>query len=119
MLDASSCRNRAASTATAATGLVCELRRAATAFALRAADAPLVIGHHSALSGTNQALGTHMKLGIELAFDEQNAAGGIRGRKLELEFRDDAYDPATAEAAARALVDVQVDERARRTARRR
>jgi ABC-type branched-subunit amino acid transport system substrate-binding protein len=48
-----------------------------------------------------------MKLGIELAFDEANKAGGIRGRMLQLEFRDDAYDPATAEQAARALVDAQ------------
>jgi ABC-type branched-subunit amino acid transport system substrate-binding protein len=70
-----------------------------------AEDAPLKIGHHSALSGTNQALGTNMKLGIELAFDEQNKAGGIRGRQLVLEFRDDQYDPPSAEAAARALVD--------------
>ena len=66
-----------------------------------AEDAPLLIGHHSALSGTNQALGTNMKLGLELAFKEKNDAGGIRGRQLELEFRDDAYDPATAEQAAR------------------
>ncbi|HUS28266.1 MAG TPA: ABC transporter substrate-binding protein [Kofleriaceae bacterium] len=70
-----------------------------------AEDAPLRIGHHSALSGTNQALGTNMKLGIELAFDEANKAGGIRGRQLQLEFRDDQYDPASAESAARALVD--------------
>src|SRR5688500_14454774 len=49
-----------------------------------------------------------MKLGLELAFNEQNAKGGIRGRQLVLEFRDDAYEPVNAEAAARALVDVQV-----------
>ncbi|MBA3542818.1 MAG: ABC transporter substrate-binding protein [Deltaproteobacteria bacterium] len=51
-----------------------------------------------------------MKLGIELAFEERNALGGIRGRKLELEleFRDDAYDPGLAEAAARTLVDAQI-----------
>lgn len=70
--------------------------------------APLRIGHHSALSGPYQAYGTSMKLGIELAFEEQNAAGGIRGRTLELVVRDDAYDPATAENAARSLLDVQV-----------
>ncbi|HEX5059737.1 MAG TPA: ABC transporter substrate-binding protein [Kofleriaceae bacterium] len=75
---------------------------------MSADESPLLIGHHSALSGTNQALGTNMKLGIELAFKEKNDAGGIRGRMLQLEFRDDAYDPATAEQAARALMDVQV-----------
>jgi ABC-type branched-subunit amino acid transport system substrate-binding protein len=59
------------------------------------------------VTGTNQALGTGMKLGIQLAFDEQNAAGGVRGRQLQLDFRDDAYVPALAEQAARALADVQ------------
>jgi ABC-type branched-subunit amino acid transport system substrate-binding protein len=48
-----------------------------------------------------------MKLGIELAFAEKNAAGGIRGRQLKLEFKDDAYTPELAESAARALVDVR------------
>jgi len=89
------------------TNQVCELVNAQPV-CLRAEDAPIVIGHHSALSGTNQALGTNMKLGIELAIKEKNDAGGIRGRPLVLEFRDDAYDPTTAEAAARALLDVQV-----------
>lgn len=87
-------------------GLVCEMRNQQPV-CVAATDAPLVIGHHSALSGTNQALGTNMKLGIELAFDEKNKTGGIRGRQLQLEFRDDAYDPTTAEMAARALVDAQ------------
>jgi len=91
------------------TGLVCE-NRDAVPVCVSADDAPLIIGHHSALSGTNQQLGTNMKLGIDLAFKEKNDAGGIRGRKLQLEFRDDAYDPASAEAAARALVDVQVQD---------
>ena len=90
-------------------GQVCELREDEPVCVL-ASDAPLVIGHHSALSGTNQALGTNMKLGLELAFAEKNSAGGIRGRMLDLSFRDDAYDPATAETAARALMDVQVSE---------
>jgi ABC-type branched-subunit amino acid transport system substrate-binding protein len=89
------------------TGLVCEQRNA-EAVCVHAEDAPLVIGHHSALSGTNQALGTNMKLGIELAFGEKNATGGIRGRELVLEARDDTYEPVNAEAAARSLLDVQV-----------
>ena len=88
-------------------GLVCEVRET-TPVCVAAEDAPLLIGHSSALSGTNQALGTNMKLGIELAFKEKNDAGGIRGRMLELEFRDDAYDPMTAENAARTLMDAQV-----------
>jgi len=87
-------------------GLVCELREGA-AVCITAEDAPLLIGQSSPVSGTNQALGTGMKLGVELAFAEQNAAGGIRGRQIKLVFRDDAYEPELAEAAARSLVDAQ------------
>ncbi len=87
-------------------GLVCELRDAKPV-CVSAADASLVIGESAPISGTNQALGTGMKLGIELAFDEQNAKGGIRGRMLTLDFRDDAYQPNLAETNARALTDAQ------------
>ena len=93
------------------TGLVCELREQEPV-CVHAEDAPLIIGQSAPISGTNQALGTGMKLGIELAFKEKNEAGGIRGRKLQLEFRDDAYQPELAEAAARNLVDAQVSDRA-------
>ena len=48
-----------------------------------------------------------MKLGVTLAIDAQNAAGGIRGRQVELDFRDDEYQPSLAEENARALIDVQ------------
>jgi ABC-type branched-subunit amino acid transport system substrate-binding protein len=86
---------------------VCEMRDG-DPVCVKATDAPLTIGQSAPISGTNQALGTGMKLGVELAFAEQNAAGGIRGRQLVLDFRDDAYDPPTAEAAARAFTDVIV-----------
>ena len=88
-------------------GLVCEMVDL-DQVCVRASDAPIIVGESAPISGTNQALGTQMKLGIELAFDEQNAAGGIRGRQLTLDFRDDAYDPPAAEAAARAFTDVDV-----------
>lgn len=89
-----------------AAGLVCELRDREPV-CVHADEAKLVIGQSAPISGTNQALGTGMKLGIELAIKERNAAGGIRGRKLELEFRDDQYHPEYAEAAARELVDAR------------
>src|SRR5689334_4097249 len=88
-------------------GTVGELR-GGVPVCVAAEDAPVLIGLSAPVSGTNQALRTGMKLGIELAFNEQNAAGGIRGRKLELVFRDDAYQPDLAEQAARTLVDAQV-----------
>src|SRR5882672_4963734 len=76
--------------------LVCEIREQQQV-CVAAADATIHIGHSSPLSGTNQALGTEMKRGIDLAFTEQNAKGGVRGRQLFLDFRDDGYDPPTAE----------------------
>jgi len=88
------------------TGMVCE-ERDKTPVCVGASDATLLIGESAPISGTNQALGTGMKLGIELAFDEQNANGGIRGRMLSLDFRDDAYQPDLAEANARVLTDAQ------------
>lgn len=88
------------------TALVCESRDN-TNVCVRGSDAPLIIGESAPISGTNQALGTSMKLGIELAFDEQNAMGGIRGRMLQLSFRDDAYQPNLAETNARELTDAQ------------
>ena len=69
---------------------------------------PLRIGQSAAATGPSQDLGLEMRRGIQLAFDAQNAAGGIRGRKLVLEFRDDQYTPAVAEDNARKLVDVVV-----------
>ena len=87
--------------------MVCEQRDNAPV-CVQSSDATLIIGESAPISGTNQALGTGMKLGIELAFDEQNAKGGIRGRMLSLDFRDDAYQPDLAEANARALTDAQM-----------
>src|SRR5215212_10186049 len=83
---------------------VCELRDQA-AICVPASEAPLLLGQSAPFTGTNQALGVGMKQGIELAFEEQNAAGGIRGRQLKLVLRDDGYDPLQAEANTRLLVD--------------
>jgi branched-chain amino acid transport system substrate-binding protein len=86
-------------------GVVC-VEQASQPVCKNAADAPLRIGMSAPISGPSQDLGTEMRKGVLLAFDAQNAAGGIRGRKLSLEFRDDEYRPESAEAAARDLLDV-------------
>jgi branched-chain amino acid transport system substrate-binding protein len=87
--------------------LVCE-ERDQQAMCVAPDSIVLSIGQSAPRSGPNQALGTEMKLGIDLAFNEKNHAGGIRGRRLELEYRDDGYQPDLAEAATRELLDVQV-----------
>jgi ABC-type branched-subunit amino acid transport system substrate-binding protein len=50
---------------------------------------PIRIGMSAPVTGPSQELGTEMKKGITLAFEGQNAAGGVRGRTIELDFRDD------------------------------
>ena len=87
------------------TGLVCAEQQGQST-CKNAGDAPLRIGMSAPVTGASQDLGIEMKKGVLLAIDQQNAAGGVRGRKIELEFRDDEYIPASAEAAARELLDV-------------
>lgn len=56
----------------------------------------IVFGQSAAFTGPAAQLGTDMKRGIEAAFHEINARGGVHGRRLELVSRDDAYEPEAA-----------------------
>ena len=85
--------------------LVCE---AAKGYCVAAADTPIRIGQSAPASGPSQDLGLEIRRGVQLAFDAQNQTGGVRGRPLLLDFRDDQYNPDIAEQNARALTDVQV-----------
>ena len=67
-------------------------------------DDHVLFGQSAALSGPAQALGQGMRSGIEAAFHEQNQAGGIHGRMLELVTLDDRYEPGFAFANTRELV---------------
>lgn len=64
---------------------------------------PLRIGFIGGLSSQNLDNGQSGLNGVKLAVDQANRAGGIEGRPIELLIRDDAQNPATAEAAARDL----------------
>lgn len=68
---------------------------------------PLRIGMSAPGSGPNIDLGVEMKRGVDLAFAAQNKLGGVRGRPLVLEFRDDEYEASLAEQTARDLLDVK------------
>ncbi len=59
-------------------------------------DTEVKFGQSAALTGPAAALGQGMMKGIDAAFKEANADGGIHGRMLELETLDDQYetDPA-------------------------
>ncbi|UWR54975.1 ABC transporter substrate-binding protein [Phaeobacter inhibens] len=47
----------------------------------------------AALDGPAAALGQGMQLGLEAAFAEANAAGGVHGRNIVLDSMDDSYEP--------------------------
>lgn len=64
------------------------------AIAQSASPQDLIIGQVASLSGTNGAdLGQGLQLGLQLAVEKTNAAGGINGRKLRLITKDDKYIP--------------------------
>ncbi|WP_419914081.1 ABC transporter substrate-binding protein [Candidatus Poriferisodalis sp.] len=67
-------------------------------------DDRVLFGQSAAFSGPAQALGHAMRLGIEAAFAEQNQAGGVHGRMLELVTKDDRYEPGFAFANTRDLI---------------
>ncbi|MGO4855111.1 ABC transporter substrate-binding protein [Phaeovulum sp. W22_SRMD_FR3] len=56
------------------------------------------------LSGPNGDMGAGVKLGIEAAFAEANAKGGIQGRQVSLESHDDGYEPPRALTALRDVI---------------
>ncbi len=89
-------------------GFVCDLasRGSSGGVCVSSNAVPLRIGMSAPITGPSQELGTEMKKGLMLAFDAVNAKGGANGRPIELEFRDDQYQPLSAEAAARSLLDV-------------
>jgi branched-chain amino acid transport system substrate-binding protein len=67
------------------------------------------IGLIAGMSGPGASYGASMRQGIEMAVQEINAAGGIKGRKLTLDVADDASDPAQSVLAMQRLVNDQVD----------
>jgi branched-chain amino acid transport system substrate-binding protein len=69
---------------------------------------PIRVGFVAGLSGRHYDLGVSCRNGAQLAVDALNAAGGVRGRPLELLIRDDAQDPETARRAVRELIDAGV-----------
>ena len=59
-------------------------------------DDRVLFGQSAAFTGPSQELGLEMRLGIQAAFHEQNQAGGVHGRQLELTTLDDFYEPDSA-----------------------
>lgn len=67
------------------------------------AEAPLRIGLVLSTTGQWSSLGGPAREGAFLAAEKFNAAGGIKGQKVELVFEDDEGDPAKAASLLRKL----------------
>jgi branched-chain amino acid transport system substrate-binding protein len=71
---------------------------------LAASAQTLKIGVFGPLSGDAAAMGQSARDAIEFAIAEKNAAGGIRGKKLEAIYADDAGKPEEAVNVAKRLI---------------
>ena len=92
-------------------GLACALQTSGGNVCVSSTDsaAALTIGMSAPLTGPNEELGLEMRRGVQLAFDQQNAAGGVHGRQLVLKVDDDQYTPALALTNTDALLNVQTE----------
>ncbi|MCL2779176.1 MAG: ABC transporter substrate-binding protein [Polyangiaceae bacterium] len=87
-------------------GLICSLE-ATPAVCSDSIGSTILVGTVGPLSGVNQSVGVEARKGIQLAFDAQNAQGGIRGRQLELVSRDDVSIPTNTVTDVEQLLNVQ------------
>ena len=82
--------------------LVAAIGLAISGSAAQAAD-PVKIGVMAPLTGSWASEGQGMKKIVELLAEQQNAKGGVLGRKIEVVTEDDGGDPRTASLAAQRL----------------
>jgi branched-chain amino acid transport system substrate-binding protein len=71
---------------------------------VRAQEAKIKIGHLTPLTGFLGALGTYATLGMKLAVEEINQAGGVMGRQLDV-MSEDSVNPATAATKAQRMLE--------------
>jgi hypothetical protein len=71
---------------------------------VRAQADAIRIGHLTPLTGFLGPLGEYAVMGIKLAAEEVNAAGGVLGRKIEL-VMEDSINPQTASTKAERMVE--------------
>ena len=67
------------------------------------AQKTIKVGIPNSLTGRHSPFGQHMKRAFDLALDEINAAGGVKGRPIEWVHVDDQSKPETALTAAQKL----------------
>lgn len=65
----------------------------------------ITVGSFLSLSGADSAFGTDTRRGIELAMEEVNAAGGVKGKKVHVVYEDDKSTPLEATNKVQQLID--------------
>ena len=73
------------------------------------AGQPITLGVVTPLSGPVQLIGNAAKTGIDITIEALNAAGGIDGREVRVEYRDEKANPNDATIAARELTGMGVN----------
>ena len=71
---------------------------------VRAQSNAIKIGHLTPLTGFLGALGAYAQLGIRMAEEEINQAGGVMGRQLDV-ISEDSVNPATASTKAQRMLE--------------
>jgi ABC-type branched-subunit amino acid transport system substrate-binding protein len=66
-------------------------------------DTSLLFGMAAPFTGPAKELGRQTRVGVELAFAEANAQGGVHGRQLRLQIADDGFEPGQMAPAIRSL----------------
>src|SRR5918912_773592 len=65
---------------------------------------PIVFGVGGPLTGDNAEYGRVWKQAIDLAVDEVNTAGGVKGRKIQVVYEDTQSDPKQSVPVAQTFV---------------
>ena len=77
---------------------------APAAFADEPKGEPILLGVSGPLTGPNAQYGAQWKKGFDLALDEVNGKGGVKGRPLQYQFEDSQADPRQTVAIAQKFV---------------
>jgi branched-chain amino acid transport system substrate-binding protein len=70
-------------------------------------DETIKIGYHSGMTGPAAFMGYDALKGLQTAAWAVNDAGGINGRRIEIVWQDDQYNPEVATGVAKRMADVE------------
>jgi branched-chain amino acid transport system substrate-binding protein len=90
---------------TAAVATVVAVGAAAGCAKSNAGEQVISVGAYLSLSGADSTFGLDTREGIEMATDETNHKGGVKGKKVRVLYEDDKSNPQEASNKVRELID--------------